>query len=301
VITLEGLIPAIVTPMTAEGDVDEAALRGYVRWIADQGPVALAVNADTGEGPHLSSDERRHVLEVVKEETAVPCVVGLNGPSTRSAVQQAHDLARAGADALLVFPIPAYLSAPLDPRIPVEYHRAVADAGLPLVLFQLQPALGGVIFESDTLRQLAAVDGVVALKEASFDARAFAETERLVASLSRPLTLLTGNDNFILESFLLGAAGALIGFGTVMVREQVAMIDAWKAGHLDEARRLGRRVQRLSDAVFAHPVGAYRTRLKECLVLLGVLEHAHVRAPLLALDDGERAELHKVLVEVGLL
>jgi 4-hydroxy-tetrahydrodipicolinate synthase len=301
VIPLDGLVAAIVTPMTADGDVDEGALRGYVRWVADQGPVALAVNADTGEGPHLSADERRRVLAVVKEETDLPCVVGVNGPSTRQAVQQAHDLARAGADALLVFPIPAYLSAPLDPRVPVEYHRAVADAGLPLVLFQLQPALGGVIFEPDTLRRLAAVDGVVALKEASFDARAFADTVRLVASLPRPLTLLTGNDNFILESFVLGATGALIGFGAVMTREQVTMITAWKAGQVDEARRLGRRVQRLSDAVFAHPVGAYRARLKECLVLLGVLEHAHVRAPLLALDDTERAELHKVLVEVGLL
>jgi 4-hydroxy-tetrahydrodipicolinate synthase len=301
VITLDGLIPAIVTPMTVDGDVDEPALRGYVRWVAAQGPVALAVNADTGEGPHLSADERRRVLELVKEETDVPCVVGLNGPSTRAAVQQARDLARAGADALLVFPIPAYLSAPLDPRVPVGYHRAVADVGLPLVVFQLQPALGGVIFSPDTLRQLAAVDGVVALKEASFDARVFSDTVRLVSSLSRPLTLLTGNDNFIPESFVLGAAGALIGFGTVMVREQVAMIEAWKAGHLDEARSLGERVQRLADTVFAPPVGAYRARLKECLVLLGVLEHAHVRAPLLEIDDAERAELQKVLVEVGVL
>ena len=300
-IGLDGLVPALVTPMTADGDVDETALRGYVSWVSGQGPVALAVNVDTGEGPHLSSDERRRVLEVVKEETDLPCVVGLNGPSTRQAVQQANELAHAGADALLVFPIPAYLSAPLDPRVPVAYHRAVADAGLPLVLFQLQPALGGVIFEPDTLRQLAAVDGVVALKEASFDARTFVDTVSLVASLPRPLTLLTGNDNFILESFLLGATGALIGFGAVMTREQVAMIEAWQAGNLDEARRLGRRVQRLADAVFAHPVGAYRARLKECLVLLGVLEHAHVRAPLLALDDAERQGLHKVLVEVGLL
>jgi 4-hydroxy-tetrahydrodipicolinate synthase len=301
VIGLHGLIPAIVTPMTADGDLDETALRAYVGWVSGQGPVALAVNADTGEGPHLSSDERRRVLEVVKEETDIPCVAGLNGPSTRQAVEQARDLARSGADALLVFPIPAYLSAPLDPRVPVTYHRAVADAGLPLVLFQLQPALGGVIFEPDTLRQLAAVDGVVALKEASFDARVFVDTAGLVASLPRPLTLLTGNDNFILESFLLGATGALIGFGAVMTREQVTMIEAWQAGHLDEARSLGRRVQRLSDAVFAHPVGAYRARLKECLVLLGVLEHAHVREPLLALDDAERQGLHKVLVEVGLL
>ena len=82
---------------------------------------------------------------------------------------------------------------------------------------------------------MASVDGVVAIKEASFDARRFVDTARLIAELPRPITLLTGNDNFILESFMLGATGALIGFGAVMTREQVDMIEAWKAGRIDEA------------------------------------------------------------------
>src|SRR5436189_1797598 len=53
------------------------------------------------------------------------------------------------------------------------------------------------------------------------DARRFVDTARLLEDLPRPITLLTGNDNFILESFFLGATGALIGFGAVMTREQV--------------------------------------------------------------------------------
>ena len=80
---------------------------------------------------------------------------------------------------------------------------------------------------------------MVAIKEASFDARRFVDVARLLEDLPRPITLLTGNDNFILESFMLGATGALIGFGAVMTREQVDMIDAWKAGRIDEATALG--------------------------------------------------------------
>ena len=171
--------------------------------------------------------------------TDLPIVAGLAGPSTEAAVRQATDFKAAGADALLVFPIPAYLSEPLDVRVPVAYHEAVASVGLPLILFQLQPALGGLNFEPDTLRALASIDGVVAIKEASFDARRFVDVARLLEDLPRPITLLTGNDNFILESFMLGATGALIGFGAVMTREQVDMIDAWKAGRIDEARALG--------------------------------------------------------------
>lgn len=298
---LEGLIPATVLPMHADGSIDEAGLRTYIRWVVGQGPVALAINVDTGEGPHLTHEEKIRVLEVVRETTDIPIIAGLAGPSTAAAIRQAREFGAAGADALLVFPIPAYLSEPLDRRVPVAYHEAIAEVGLPLILFQLQPALAGLNYEPDTLRAMASIDGVVAIKEASFDARRFVDTARLLESLPRPITLLTGNDNFILESFLLGATGALIGFGAVMTKEQVAMIAAWNAGRIDEARALGLRVQRLADVVFARPVGDYRVRLKECLRILGVLDAAHVRLPLLGIDDDERAFLTGVLADVGLL
>jgi dihydrodipicolinate synthase/N-acetylneuraminate lyase len=300
-LNLDGLIPATVLPMRADGAIDEPALRSYIAWVVEQGPVALAINVDTGEGPHLTHDEKIRILQIVRDVTDVPIVAGLAGPSTDAAIRQARDFKAAGADALLVFPIPAYLSQPLDPRIPVAYHEAIAEVGLPLILFQLQPALAGVNYEAEVLAAMASVDGVVAIKEASFDARRFVDTARLLEGLPRRITLLTGNDNFILESFLLGATGALIGFGAVMTREQVDMIRAWQDGRTEEAMVLGRRVQRLADVVFAAPVGDYRVRLKECLRILGVLEAAHVRRPLLPIGDDDRAMLARVLDEVGLV
>src|SRR6185503_8609475 len=223
---LDGLIPATVLPMHADGSIDEPALREYIAWVVAQGPVALAINVDTGEGPHLTHDEKVRILNIVRDVTDTPIVAGLAGPSTDAAVRQARDFKAAGADALLVFPIPAYLSSPLNPAVPVAYHTAIAEVGLPLILFQLQA--------------MAEVDGVVAIKEASFDARRFVDMARLLEQLPKKITLLTGNDNFILESFLLGATGALIGFGAVMTREQVDMIRAWQDGRTDEAMALGR-------------------------------------------------------------
>ncbi len=114
-------------------------------------------------------------------------------------------------------------------------------------------------------------------------------------------TLLTGNDNFILESFILGCTGALIGFGAIMTREQADMIQAWRSGKLDKAQQLGAQVQRLADVIFAAPVANYRARLKEGLVMLGVLDNAHVRPPLLPIPETERDRLRKTLAEVGLL
>lgn len=304
-LNLNGLIPATVLPMKAHGEIDEAALRGYIRWISAQGPVALAINVDTGEGPHLTHAEKVRVIEVVGEESDLPIVAGLAGPFTAQAVAQARDYKAAGASTLLVFPISAYLSSPLDPTIPLEYHRAIASVGLPLILFQLQPALGGVNFETETLRRLIEIDGVVAMKEASFDARRYLDTFRMIEQTPKyqagEFTYLTGNDNFILESFMLGATGALIGFGAIMVREQVAMIEAWRDGRIDDARTLGARVQRLADVVFAAPVANYRARLKESLVMLGALGRADVRPPLQPISDDERRLLRETLEEVGLL
>lgn len=301
-LNLDGLIPATVLPMTADAEIDEPQLRHYIRWVSEQGPVALAINADTGEGPHLSHQEKVRVIEIVADELngKLPIVAGLAGPSTRQAVAQARDFKAAGAEAFLVFPIPAYLSAPLDPNIPVRYHQAVAEVGLPLILFQLQPALGGVNFDAETLQALASLDGVVAIKEASFDARRFIDLRNLLRELPRPITLLTGNDNFIFESFVLGATGALIGFGAIMTREQSRMIEAYQEGRNAEATELGDRVQRLADVVFAAPVADYRARLKEALFMLGVLDRPYVREPLLPISDDQRALLRRTLAEVGL-
>jgi 4-hydroxy-tetrahydrodipicolinate synthase len=304
----DGLIPATVLPMTNDAEIDEAGLRRYVRWVADQGVVGLAINADTGESAHLTHDEKVRVIEIVRDSipAEVAVVAGLSGPWTAAAVRQARDYRTAGADALLVFPIPAYLADPLDPEIPIRYHEAVADVGLPMIAFQLQPALGGVLFEPETLRRLVTVEGVVAIKEASFDARRYMDTVSIVRSLQRPVAVLTGNDNFIYESFVLGADrglaadGALIGFGAVMTAEQVDLVRLARARRWDEAAPLARRVQALADLVFAPPVSSYRSRLKEILVLQGLLERATVREPLLPISPEERDGLERAISELGL-
>src|SRR6266849_255815 len=207
-INLHGIIPAIVTPMTQAGALDLPALKRYVNWLVEQGPVALAVNVDTGEGPHLTADERCRTLETVAEAAAGRCgvVAGVGGPSTAQGVANARDARSAGADALLVFPIAAYLGVPLNPELPYRYHAAIAEAvDLPLILFQLQPALGGGLYSTEVLHRLIEIPSAVAIKEASFDAMRFLRVKADIATASRRITLLTGNDNFIYESFVLGA------------------------------------------------------------------------------------------------
>ncbi|MEX2245423.1 MAG: dihydrodipicolinate synthase family protein [Dehalococcoidia bacterium] len=302
---LRGLIPATLLPLTDDHAVDETGLRAYIRWLLGfEGLKALAVNMDTGEGPHLSRDEKRRVLDIYVEEVRgrLPLLAGIGARYTAEAVDLARDAEAAGAGGIVVFPIPAFAGEPLPPDVPVAYHRAIAEAvPLPIVLFQLQPALAGVLFSRETLLRLIEIPNVIAIKEASFDAVRFVETRRILEEAPRRIQLLTGNDNFIFESFVLAAEGALIGFGTVAIAEQVEMVRLLRGRDTAAAQRIDDAVVRpLASALFAPPVRNYRARLKEALRLLGVIPRATMRPPLLDLDAAERDAVRRALEAVRL-
>ena len=267
--------------------------------------MALAINADTGEGPHLWPDERERVLRVAVDEADkagnVPVIAGLSAMFTAQAVEEAKRAEGAGARGLLVFPIPAYQGTPLDPAIPVAYHEAIAEGcGLPMIAFQLQPALGGVIFSEETLKRIAAIPQVVALKEASFDARLYLQTRRMIERLERPIDLLTGDDNFIFESFVMGGEGALIGFGTLATALQVQMYKDTREGRWDEARAIWEKILPLEEVVYGPPVRDYRARTKVALKLQGVIESTLMRPPLTPPAPETEEAIRAALVSAGL-
>jgi 4-hydroxy-tetrahydrodipicolinate synthase len=302
---LRGLIPATLLPLTDDHGIDERSLRAYIRWLLGfEGLKALAVNMDTGEGPHLSRDEKQRVLSIYVEEAAgrLPILAGIGARYTAEAVELTRDAERAGVDGTVVFPIPAFAGDPLPPDVPYEYHRAIAEtAPLPMVLFQLQPSLAGVLFSRETLLRLIEIPNVIAIKEASFDAVKFVATRRVLDEAPRRIQFLTGNDNFILESLILGAEGALIGFGTIALAEQIEMFRLVAAGEFDAASRINDAVvQPLADALFAPPVRNYRARIKEALHQLGVIPRATMRPPLLDLDAAERDAVTRALGSVKL-
>jgi len=299
---LKGIIPATVTPMDENAEPDLNQLEGYIEWLAGfKGLKGLAVNMDTGEGPHLTDEEKTTIISLYKKKLggSLPILAGICGRSTREAEDQARGAARAGADALVVFPPPVFAGAALGPKIPVEYHKAIAAAsGLPMVLFQLQPALAGAIFTRETLLALASLENAVALKEASFDAVTFVNTAAALRGTGAKITLLTGNDNFIYESFLLGAEGALIGFGTIAIQEQIDMHRAAREGRVAEGQALWNKIRPLEETIFAVPVRDYRARMKAALVEIGVIKSAVMRPPLFEVDVPDKQKIRSCLKDL---
>jgi len=298
-----GLIPAILTPMNEKFEVDFEQLEDYVKWIIDFDIGGLAVVVDTGEGPQLYPNEKYQVVKAVSEvvKGKVPIVAGLQAINTFDAINQARKLKEAGADALLVFPHPAFIGEP-NIEVIYNYHKEVAEkADIPIILFNLQPALGGIELKPQVLYKLIEIDHVIAIKEAFFDAKKFTDIVRVLKKAPRKITILTGNDNFIYESLILGAEGGLLGFGTIATDMQVEMFDLVAKGKYEEAKEIWERLIPLEEVIFAPPVRNYRARLKEALKMLGVLKTTYVRPPLTPISSEEREKIRQVLKSLGLL
>ena len=144
--------------MNERFEIDDDSLENYIKWITSFRIGGLAVNVDTGEGPHLFPEERVRVLKIVSEvvKGRVPIIAGLPARFTAEAIKLAREAKEAGADALLVFPIPAFIGGDSS-EVVYRYHKAIAEgADMPLVAFQLQPALGGIclLYTSPSPRDL---------------------------------------------------------------------------------------------------------------------------------------------------
>jgi 4-hydroxy-tetrahydrodipicolinate synthase len=302
---LEGIFPAVVVPMRSDYSIDYEAYAKYIKWVLSQKPAGIAVNVDTGEGPYLTLEERRQVISVTREVVKEQCfiVAGIGGPATSLAITNAQAAKNAGADALLIFPTPAYLNDPLDESIPYLYHKAIAETvDLPIIVFQLGLVFGGANYTAESLRKLLSLPQIIGLKDASFDPQRFVATRNIVQRVNHPITLLTGNDTFLLESFLLGAKGGLLGFGSVGVGLLNEMLTAVKELRFIDAIDMQPRVQGFCDYIYAKPYGDYRARAKVALVSMGLLsaELTYVRPPYLSLWEKEKENARKAVVEAGL-
>ena len=303
---LNGIIPAVVVPMRQDSLIDFEAYQRYLEWVIRQGPVGIAVNVDTGEGPYLTPEERSQVIRVTRQVAAGRCgiIAGVGGPGTLNAVANARSAREAGADALLVFPVSAFLNDPLDTRIIYDYHKAIAEAsGLPLIIFQLGPIFGGLNYPPEALAKVLELPQVVGLKDASFDTLRFVMTRDIVRKADHAITLLTGNDNFLLESFLLGAQGGLLGYAAVGVGLLVEMLNAVKAQDFAKASEMQARVQGFCDYIYGRPIGDYRARCKVALVHMGLLtpELTYVRPPYLSLWEAEHEAARQAVEKAGLI
>ena len=275
-----GLIAATPVPFDSEGRLHEGAHRSYLRYMAAQPIAGVAVWAHTGRGLMLDSGVAQKVLNDWR--AALPDKVVVAGVGARSdakpeeatarTVEMAERAANLGADALLVYaPTWARNHASQDELI-VEHHRRVAAVGVPLILFYLYEAAGGISYSPAVLDELLALPSVVGIKMATLDSvMTYQDVSRRLQERHVDKLLITGEDRFLGYSLRRGASAALIGMGAVCCDLQAELLRAHARGDAARFLELSDTVDALAEAIFVNPMEGYIRRLLWALVHLGVI------------------------------
>ena len=183
----------------------------------------------------------------------------------------------------------------------IAHFRRIADAtDLPIVVFQY-PMSGGLGYPFETLLQLFdRVPTIRAIKDWSNDAMLHERHVRTFQRLPRPVSVLTTHSSWLMASLCMGPNGLLSGAGSVIADLQVALFRAVQAGDLKAAQAINDRIVPLSQVFYAPPFLDMHNRMKEALVLLGRLDEAVVRPPLVKISHAEIARIRQALELAGI-
>jgi 4-hydroxy-tetrahydrodipicolinate synthase len=238
--TLGGVVVATALPYRTDPTAPAGLAVDYDRyaehcsWLVDNGCRGVGPNGSLGEYSSLTDDERRRVartaIAAVAGRGAV--VVGVHGVGSHQARHWTELAAQDGADGVLCLPPTMYRANRAEI---VAHFAAVAQVGLPVMVYN-NPFDTKVDLTPDLLAELSQLDNVVAVKEFSGDVRRVLE----IAEAAPGLEIVSGADDVLLESVLMGATGWFAGFPNVFPAESVRLFDLAVAGKLAEAKKLYR-------------------------------------------------------------
>jgi 4-hydroxy-tetrahydrodipicolinate synthase len=276
---LHQLIPAVPVPFDHTGQISEIALARYTTWMAEQPVGGVAVWAHTGRGLHLYDAQRQTVLSAwrraLRSEQFVIAAAGAPGGTSADRASSTIEAARAmarqaaalGADAVLVHPPRAFRDQADRDSLVLDYHAAIADAGLPLILFYLYEAAGGISYSAQTLARLLAQSAVIGIKIATLDSvMTFQDIVRLVKTSAPSKLIITGEDRFLGYSLMCGAQAALIGMAAACTGIQAGLLDAYRSGESKQFLSRSAAIDDLAQHTFISPMEGYIQRMLWCLV-----------------------------------
>ena len=239
--------------------IDEQAQRDYAHWMATQLVAGVAVWAHTGRGPHLTSKQRKIVLDTWRD--ALPDKVIVAGANSQA---MARDAQRGGADALLAFP---------RKTAAVAYHEELG-AELPVIAFYLYEAAGGVDYDNETLHQILSLPAVIGIKVATLDSVMTFQRIAAVMGHHPDKLLITGEDRFLGYSLMMGAHAALIGMASSLTDVHAALLGTFVARDAHDFIPLSDTLDAFSQVTFIAPLEGYVRRMLWALAADGVIPDA---------------------------
>ena len=288
-----GSLVALITPMRADGSMDEPALASFVEWQIAQGTQGLIPVGTTGESPTLSHEEHYRAVEITIEAAAgrVPVIAGAGSNSTAEAILLARHAKKAGADAVLV--VTPYYNKPTQEGLFLHFTAIADTVDIPLIIYNIPPR-SVVDMSVETMARLAKHRNIVGVKDAT-------------ANLTRPLhtaaacgdafVQLSGEDHTALPFLAAGGQGCISVTANIAPAQCSAMHAAWAEGRVAEAMAIQRRLLPVHDAMFAE---SNPGPVKYGASLLGY-GSGHCRLPLAPIAEVTRERVRSAMMGAGLL
>jgi 4-hydroxy-tetrahydrodipicolinate synthase len=231
---LIGIIPPIVTPFTATGEVDEQAFRGVVRFMIKKKVHGICVGGSSGEGHTYSPEEFKRLMEIAAEELegCMPLVAGIIVNSTRDAIARARSIEHLKVDALQVTPV-HYVFKP-DEDATYKHFKALTEATkIPVIIYNVVP--WNYLSPGLLVRIMRDMPGVIGVKQSAGDLKLMAD---LLITLPPGKKVYSAVDALLYPSFALGAHGTIAANPAAVPGVCVSLWNAVQAGDHAKAREI---------------------------------------------------------------
>ena len=269
----KGLGIALVTPFTANGEVDYKAIVRLVEYQIQNGADFLCILATTGETPCLSTEEKENIKKLVVDTNRgrLPILMGCGGNNTHAVVEELKTADWTGIDGVLS--VCPYYNKPSQEGL-YQHFKAIAEASpLPVVLYNV-PGRSGINMKSETTVRLARdCENIVAVKEAS---GSLEQVDEIIKNKPERFDVISGDDALTFSMVASGAAGSISVIGNALPEEVSRMIRLEFKGEYEAARTIHHRFTELYSLLFVdgNPAG-----VKALLHEMGFIENV-LRLPL---------------------
>ncbi|HET9826785.1 MAG TPA: dihydrodipicolinate synthase family protein [Chitinophagaceae bacterium] len=283
----KGVFPALITPFTANDELDLSTFEKNLHAQVQAGVHGVIIGGSLGEASTLTTNEKELLVKIALEKVGktIPVILNVAESSTVDALVQVKFAKQWNVQGLMLLPPMRYKS---DDRETVEYFKTIANStDLPIMIYN-NPVDYKIEVTLDMFEEMAECENITAVKESTRDV---SNVTRMRNRFGNRYSVLCGVDTIAMEELLLGAHGWVAGLVNAFPRETVAIYNLTKAGKIDEATKIYRWFMPLLE-LDIHPKLVQYIKLAAAQTGLGT---EHVRAPRLRLAGNEREKILKVI------
>ncbi|KAL8708774.1 MAG: hypothetical protein Q9220_006416 [cf. Caloplaca sp. 1 TL-2023] len=242
-------VPTVTFFHADSEDLDLDTISQHAVRLARAGVAGLTTQGSNGEAVHLTHLERKLVTKTTRTALdnagfqALPIIVGCGSQSTRETIELCREAMTSGGDHALVLP-PSYYKAMYRPESLVEFFEEVADASpIPILIYNYPGAVAGIDMDSDVITKLAKHPNIVGCKLTCGNTGKLGRIASSVDAVTpfaegSGFMCMGGSADFTLQALVVGGSGIICGLGNVAPKACVKVINLYKAGKLEEARKL---------------------------------------------------------------